>query len=379
MRKLLYWMPLIVFLASCEVKIKEEIRPLNLISHFPDGQNIVFNAFISSDGNIVVSQDRRSTLSTTLYRYNADLEFLDSAVIPGNDYLDPVFDDEGNILLVGEDRNDYRMIITKLSRDLEVLGMADLSSKLPFGSIGYSYMPQITRLQSGLYVVGFTNEFPDPIRDRIILAAFNDPVNDDQPVWVDRPLTFTGEWMEEIKAARDGGFIISGHDHMELDETFLIKYTADGSRIWKTSLPYVPFKYDFSEDGDFIYYADREYFYKFNAGNGQQVIARSMPDEIKGINASEAVRLGDHLYFTLEIFNSDGMRLDVRKTDLDLNTLSSVIYGNQGTNIVSADTRPILKLSEREFIAVASVSNPTVSGNYWMLLKLDRDLKLTGE
>ena len=312
-----------------------------------------------------------------LYKFNADLELTDSARIIGHKLCAPAFDDEGNMYTIGHDLpNGYDAII-KISPSLKELGRRPIDEVTPFLQ-EFRYLAQITRLKNKTFVIAYTDNRELPQENKIVMVGLNDPLNDDNPKWISNPATYNDEWIEELKPTEDGGIMVTGYDHTNVNYMFISKYNSEGIRYWKRSFALEGPIHQASEiNGKFIYIT-KSLFYRLNQ-DGNTELFRFHDNELKQSPVSAFIGNEGFIYCGKDFTNPDGYFVKLYKMDYDFVPLDSALYGNRGTNLnnnTEFDRRWLIKLKNGEMVSINLVEKPGLNGNNWLFIRFDPDLLL---
>jgi len=359
------------------VDVKESIRPYGIQTHIGNSENIIHEVFAFQDNNFGILFNNPDNSGSIIYKYSDTYELLDSIEFFGIKYSRPSFDDQGNLILVGYNHQNYGQIVgSKISPDLKLLDYRVLNPLLPKNP-GNKYNVKLVRLSNGNYVVAYTLE-PTDNRYRTILCSAEDLFNGFVLNWQTIENHLYGQGIEELISSDDGGFYISGDHRSSEPKNYVAKYNSQGEKLWELVLELEWSTYQLSEFSNGVIFSDAYDNYLIDRqGNLMLEVQHAKIDAWH--NTSNFIEKGGALFYISDLYNVDGKLVELRKTNLQLEELNSVIRGSWASNAGMDSKRFLIELSEGKMVSISHIQNPEGRGNYWLMLGFDEELKMEGE
>jgi len=356
---------------NCKREVSNPKSPFTIQTNLNKGANQILKCFALPDNTFLVFSHDRAQSLTTIYKFSDHLLLLKKKVISGHTYSLPVIDGDNNIVMIGDFYEGVPgSAAVKLDLDLQILESRNITFLYAPTSVDAIYHNYLTRLSNGLFVVANTYEnYP---KDKIVMFAVKDLFKDNRVVWRVNPANYTTEWVDGLFSDKYGNFYVTAIDHLNNTRNMVLKYNANGQFLHRNDdFWHTHNNAHLLVENDAIIYHDYQGFHK-------------MDTQLKKLDLflseytlkSDLFKRGEEYYYTTSLINSDGLFMEIIKTDEVFTPKLKRQYGNRGTNIGSDYVRFMLQLTSGDFVAIEMVENPDLTGNYWLLQKFDADLKM---
>lgn len=356
---------------SCKTEVTDPVSPFSIQTNLEAGANQIRRSFALPNNTFLIFTHDRTLSFTSIYQFSSDLKLIKKKVISGHTYTAPVLDADQNLIMIGEY---YEMnagaIAVKLNQNLDVLETRDIQFLFDPSSVDIVYHPYLTRLSNGTFVVA--NSYEQYPEDRIVMFAVKDFFRDNDVLWRVNPTNYTKEWADGLYPDRFGNFYVTATEHINGTRNIVLKYNANGKLLHRND-GFVQYHNNFH-----LLVEDNHVLYKdFNTIQKLDTQLKKISEVVTDYSLkSELIKSNGHYFYTSELFNSDGLFMELIKTDEAFNPVKRRSYGNRGTNVGSDVPRFLLQLSSGEMVAIEMVENPDLTGNYWLLQKFDTELNL---
>lgn len=356
---------------NCKREVTDPKSPFTIQTNLNTGANQILKCFALPDNTFLVFTHDRSQSLTTIYKFSDKLLLLKKKVISGHTYSYPVIDNDNNIVMIG----DYYEGIpgftaVKMETDLQILETRNVNFLYAFTSVDAIYHTYLTRLSNGIFVVANTYEnYP---KDKIVMFGVKDLFKDNKVLWRVNPANYTTEWVDGLFNDTYGNFYVTAIDHLNNTRNMVLKYNSNGQFLHRNDdFWHTHNNLHLLVENDVVIYHDYQGFHK-------------MDTQLKKLNVypsdqtlkSNLFKRGEDYFYTSTLFNSDGLFMEINKTDQAFNIKQKRQYGNRGTNIGSDYVRFLIQLTSGDMVAIEMVENPDLTGNYWLLQKFDKELNL---
>lgn len=367
---------LILLLGACKkTTVNNPETPFSIQTHLFNAPNYIHNTFALPNNTLVIqTRGNNSDTFSTLFQYDSDLRLISTLSIPVNDISEPALEQDGTFTVVTFSyQTGYEAY--SISNNLKVLKKRYIGHLYINVSNTARHPPKLSKLPNGYYLIGNNNDGDGAVFAKISLICVKDLFTNNSRLWSWVEPTMNRDWIENIFPDADNSFYISGYINSAPSKSFIRKFDASGKSVFhKYVNTSVTPNTTLNIEKDRLIFCERENFHFLtHSGDetGKEPILGNYYQPI-----SNLVQQGEYYYYYKDVFTLDGQFIEVRKIDSNLKTVKSKLFGNQGTNNNSNSKRSIIQMSSGEMVLVCSIENPNLSGNQWLLVKINSELEL---
>lgn len=367
----------IILLGNCKkITVDNPETPFSIQTHLLNAPNYIHNTFALPNNTLVIqTRDNNSDTFSTLFQYDANLRLISTLSLPVYEISDPAVESNGTFTVVTFSyQTGYE--VYSISNNLNIVKKRTINHLFVNVSNAARHPSKLSKLPNGYYLIGNNNDGNGAVFAKISLICVKDLLNDNSRLWSWVEPSMGRDWLVGIVPDGDNSFFITGFSNSSSSETFVQKFDAAGKRVFRTpintSLNYNP--PILSIEKDRLIFGERGNFHFLDLAGTETGIEPIPGNYYQPI--SNLVQQGEHYYYTKDVYTPDGQFTEVRKINNNLKTVESKLYGNQGTNNNSNSKRSIVKMSSGEMVLICSIENPNLSGNQWLLVKINSELEL---
>lgn len=359
---------------TCKKTVKPDVVPFVIETELQNKENPIWRAWALKDGSFVLVTEIYDGNTTTFHKYNKELKSEKTTSLPCRRISEPIFYDDGTFAILADYYNQtFGTWVLRLNNNLEVLQYRRIDFLIQSGN-DIRYGESLTRLSNGNIIYACTFEKYPPLADKIVIFCIADIFTDTKPIWRVNPANYDGSWVNTLSSVGTE-FYISGNDHTNGTESFVLKYDSSGSQIFKKSWP---FFFDFPNlyaEKDHIIYQTATDLFMLDPSGTELLTVKIGEDWYT--RTSPLIRKGNYYFYAINIANPAGKFNEVRKLDLNLNFIKSIKLGNQRTNVNVWTGNFLLELTDGQLVSIMHIQNPLLSGNQWLIQKLTDNLEIS--